>query len=138
MNPWIATRNRRGQTLLEIVMVLVLFSLLMTGANALFWNNSRDMLFGRKLIDATRLGENSMENVRATDWKTIGKWIAKPHEEDLEGFRVVRSAENVNWSGKEFLPTKAKSGYRRVTVSVFPPEDENKKPFRWVQLFVKK
>lgn len=118
-------------------MVLVLFSLLMAGANALFWNNSRSMLHGRKMVDATRIGQNCMENLRAADWQEIGAWIARPREESVGGFRVVRSAANVEWSGTEFRPSGSDTGYRQVTVSVYPPEEAGRKPFRWVRLCVR-
>jgi prepilin-type N-terminal cleavage/methylation domain-containing protein len=127
----------RGQTLVEIVMAIVLFAVLAAGANALFWNAGEGVLYGRKLVDAIRLGENALENIEGTDWNGTGNWISSPKVETIRGFRVVQSAEDMEWSGKGFRPGGSDTGYRRITVQVFPPEDGNPNPFQWTRLLVR-
>ena len=127
-----------GQTLLEIVMVLVLFSLLLTSANLLFLENNEGVLTGRKLIDATRLGENALEGLQELDWDATGRWITKPDETFQDGFRIVLAAKNMRWNGKKFVASNHDTGYRGITVRVFPPEDDNPQPYQWEQLLVRK
>jgi len=132
-----ARQEDRGQTLVEIVMAIVLFAVLMVGANALFWNAGQGVLYGRKLVDGIRLGENALENLEGTDWNRIGTWISSPKVETVRGFRIVQSSENMEWTGKGFRPGASDTGYRRVTVQVFPPEEEDPNPFQWTRLMVR-
>ena len=137
MDPLPTRYSQQGQSLLEIILGLVIFSLLLMGANALFWNNSEDVLYGRQVLDATRLGENFIQTLQTLRWEELGQLVKKPREGTQGNYRYVQQAENVKWTGKAFTKSSSDNGYRRVSVRIYPLADgDEAKPFHWTLLCV--
>jgi len=118
-------------------MVIVLFSLLLVGAAALFQTNGQAALKGVEVLKAVRLAENLLESQGTASWAELGALVGTPRQESCENWLCVLSVQNLAWTGSAFAPCAQETRYRGITISLHASGSQSEGPYRWSLLRLK-